>query len=52
MIQLMLYAAVVSALLGVVAAGGGRLLRLYGLPGRWVWAGALALSLAAPLEAC
>ena len=49
MIQLMLYAAVVSALLGVVAVGGDGLLRLYRLPGRWVCAAALALSLAAPL---
>ncbi|MFL5539254.1 MAG: TonB family protein [Longimicrobiaceae bacterium] len=49
MIGWMLFAAAVSMLAGVAAAGAERGLRLAHLPARWAWAAALAASLVLPL---
>ena len=53
MLEWMLYVTAVSSLLAVGAAGGERAARLWGVPCRWMWLGALAgstgLALVAPL---
>jgi beta-lactamase regulating signal transducer with metallopeptidase domain len=41
----MLYCATITLVLGVAALGAERAVRLWDLPGRWVWAGALVGSL-------
>jgi TonB family protein len=48
MIAFMLYLVLVAALLGAAAAAAEAGLRLFGRSGRWVWAAALAGSLALP----
>lgn len=45
----MVYAVAVSALLGLAALAAERSLRLAGRPGRWVWLAALAVSVLVPV---
>src|SRR5690606_20893113 len=47
----MLYGLAVGVLLGVGAAALERVLRAYGWPGRWAWAGAVVGTVAAPAVA-
>jgi len=47
----MVYAMVISALIGLAAVAGERMLRLAGHPARWAWGAAIAASVAVPLMA-
>lgn len=47
----MIYALIVSGLATGAALAAERALRLYGRPGRWAWAGALAVSVGLPAAA-
>ena len=47
----MVYAMVISALIGLAAVAGERMLRLAGHPARWAWGAAIVTSVAVPLMA-
>ncbi|MCH7775982.1 MAG: TonB family protein [Gemmatimonadetes bacterium] len=47
----MVYAMVISALIGLAAVAGERMLRLAGHPARWAWGAAIVASVAVPLMA-
>ena len=47
----MVYAMVISALIGLAAVAGERTLRLAGHPARWAWGAAIVASVAVPLMA-